>query len=1674
MGSKQSIRIGDPTGRVPFFRGMRGTLLGWFVLLAMVPMALVSIISYNHAQKALTESATEKLIATRQIRKDIVLTLFDKWHKEILFVSQMEDLKSDIVDMAAAFKFLGPDRLKSFYAAKPDLSNAGEGSAYSAVHQEEHNFFKNYTKIQQHEDVLLIDPAGNVIYTEQKGPAFGVSLTSERYQGSNLAGLYQDLKAAKPGDVLVVDAALFENDVAMFMGTPIFRGDVCPGYLVFQLPLKYLSQRLGRREGMGRTGEVYLVGPDRRIRSDSFNDPVNRTVKASLSGTVEQNGVDTLGVGEALAGKEGVGVTTDYRGKQVLSAYGPASVNGLNWVVISEMDVEEALAPALALRNITAVLICGTGLLALLLSFFVSGRIVRPIRELTTWAIQVAGGDLTRKEIKTPKNEIGDLGTAFKEMAENLQHHTGSLKRLSSELQIIIDSIPGLVFYKDRENRFLRVNKYMADAHRMKKEELEGKDLFELYPREQAQAYLEDDLELINSGKARLNIDEPWDIEAGRRWVSTSKIPFVDESGKIIGIIGVSMDVTERKQAEEALTRKSRIMDAINRVFRGALTCKTEEEVAKIALSVAEELTGSKFGFILEINAAGLVDTIAITDPGWDACKIVVSEAKNFIKNMPVRGIDRSVLKDGKSRIVTPNEMTTHPDRVGMPQGHPPISCFLGVPFKQEGKATGMVGLANKEGGYNREDQEAVEALSVAFYEALVKKRMEIAVERRNWIRTGQTRLNDAMRGEKSIQTLAGNIIRSLSKHIGAQVGALFLAEDDRLKLGGRYAYRKHETVPETFGWGEGLVGQAAADKKQMLLSDVPEDYVVVGSALGQSVPTNIVVVPCLFEGEVKCVIELGSLRAFSDLETEFLDSVAEGIAIAIQTAQAREKLKSLLEETQRQSEELQTQQEELKAANEELEDQTQRLTESEERLKAQQEELEVTNEELEEKNDLLERQKREVEQARRQIEEKAAEVALASKYKSEFLANMSHELRTPLNSLLLLAQGLAQNKEGNLTAEQVESARIVYGSGSDLLNLINEILDLSKIEAGRMELQLTPVQVSNLAERVRGSFGHMCDGKGLSLEVTVRDDAPVEITSDSKRVEQVIRNLVSNAVKFTERGSVIVTFGQLSLVDGHWQDDTGKTVELRTPNDQSPMTNDRWLSIAVRDTGIGIAPEKQKTVFEAFQQADGGTARKYGGTGLGLSISRELTRLLGGEIQLESEVGKGSAFNLYLPIDVEQTRKSELGARRKEEDVPRSGSPSCEAAVQSQIANRQLQILDDRESIKEGDRAILVVEDDANFARILLNKCHEKGFKCVAAATGEMGVELASKHLPSAVILDIRLPGMDGWAVLQALKEDIHTRHIPVHVVSVEQASTESLRRGAVGHAVKPVSQEELEETFRRLEQVSAGKPRRVLVVEDDPKIRHETVGLIGDGDVTVDEAGTGAEALKALGANRYHCMVMDLGLPDMDGNELLATIEQEGLEMPPVIVHTARDLTYDQEMALREHAESIVIKDVRSQERLLDEVSLFLHRMVSQMPDNKRKIIQDLYDTDELLRDKKVLVVDDDMRTSFAVSRLLSERGMTPMKAENGERALRLLDEQPGVALVLMDIMMPVMDGYEAMKQIRAQERFQKLPIIALTAKAMPEDREKCLAAGANDYLPKPVDAGRLISMMRVWLYR
>ncbi len=911
------------------------------------------------------------------------------------------------------------------------------------------------------------------------------------------------------------------------------------------------------------------------------------------------------------------------------------------------------------------------------------------------------------------------------------------------------------------------------------------------------------------------------------------------------------------------------------------------------------------------------------------------------------------------------------------------------------------------------------------------------------------SRVAEAVRGEQDLITLSQNALRELCLSLGAAMGAIYVRSGDLLSLAGGYAYTRRKNLSNRFRLGEGIVGQAALEKQPILIANPPPDYVSLETGMLELAPRSILAAPFLRDGETLGVVELAALGEFTVAQLGLVNKALESIAIAVGSAQARAQINALLEKTQLQTRELQAREEELTAINEELQAQTDNLRASQEHLRRQQSELEAANAELEERANALQQQRailnqqnRELTQAQAELQRKAQELASANKYKSEFLANMSHELRTPLNSLLILARMLANNEEGNLTEAQVESAKIIFNSGTDLLNLINDILDLSKVEAGRMSFHFAPTPVQNLLQNMRALFNHLAEEKGLEFKVEVAAEAPPVVETDQQRVEQIIKNLLSNAFKFTEQGGVT----------------------LRVEREGE------WLAFRVCDTGIGMTPEQQKVVFEAFQQADGSTSRKYGGTGLGLAISREMAAKLGGRIDLQSEPGVGSVFSLLLPVQraaAPESAPAQPQAASAEGQTPAAPHPAFSPRVF---------LPDDRERLRESDTKLLIIEDDASFASLVMEYGRRKGFQCLAAESGEDGLNLARLHKPDAVLLDLNLPGMSGWETLDAFKRDPELRHIPVHILSASEETLDAYSRGALGFLTKPVTQEGLDEVFEKISEFLARDVHSLLIVEDDATLRAGVRQLLAGDDVEIIEAENGATALSQLRARQFDCMILDLNLPDMTGFDLLNRIHQDQTaNQCPVVVYTGRELSEEENERLLKYADSVIIKGVKSPERLLDETALFLHRVVADMPEEKRAAIRRLHDPAAVFEDKRVLVVDDDMRNAFALSRLLKDKGLKVSLARNGVKALEALEDPANkFDLILMDIMMPEMDGYETMRRIRAQPRFKNLPILALTAKAMKGDLEKCLEAGANDYLSKPVDIEKLFSMLRVWLYR
>ncbi|WP_327081800.1 response regulator [Polaromonas sp. CG_9.5] len=919
------------------------------------------------------------------------------------------------------------------------------------------------------------------------------------------------------------------------------------------------------------------------------------------------------------------------------------------------------------------------------------------------------------------------------------------------------------------------------------------------------------------------------------------------------------------------------------------------------------------------------------------------------------------------------------------------------------------------------------------------------------WLRNGQTRLAEQLLGQPGLERLGHSALVFLTSYLDAPVAAFYVREDSgSLKRVAAHGFTPISAqVERTFYDAQGLVGHAAAQNRVIQLDDVPPDYLKITSGLGQASPRHVLVVPLHHDGQVTGVVEMAFLRPLVKRDLELAAIMANNIGTALHGAVNRQRLQGALAETQQLNEELQVQQEELRTTNEELQEQSRVLSQSQATLENHQAELEQTNVQLAEQALSLDNKNMALRDAQTEIEKRAEELTRASRYKSEFLANMSHELRTPLNSSLILARLLSENPQGNLSEEQVRFAESIYSAGNDLLDLINDILDISKVEAGKLELLPETLPLASLVESIKNTFEPIARQKALVFEMAIDPDAPAAIVTDRQRVEQILKNLLSNAIKFTEHGAI----------------------RLRV----SAQPNG-GVALAVQDSGIGIAPEQQAIIFEAFRQADGTTSRRYGGTGLGLSISRDLGALLGGSISVHSTPHQGSIFTLYLPATLaEPASDTEANAPAPTPTLTPAVQPvtaALPAAVPQAKSVRLPAFADDRHAPRPG-RTVLVIEDETAFARILYDLAHELNYSCLVAHSAEDGVALAMQFIPDAVLLDMGLPDSSGLSVLQQLKESPLTRHIPAHVVSGHDRREAALQMGAVGYAIKPATRDQLRDVFKKLEDKLTQKLKRVLLVEDDARQRQSVVELIGDSDVEITAVESGAQALALLTDTVFDCMIVDLKLPDMQGSELLKRMSTGDIcSFPPVIVYTGRSLSRAEEAELLKYSRSIIIKGARSPERLLDEVTLFLHKVEAQLSAERQTMLKTARSRDRVFEGRKVLLVDDDVRNIFALTSALEHKGLRVEIGRNGFEALDKLDAVADIDLVLMDIMMPGMDGLEATRRIRQNPRFQKLPIIAVTAKAMKDDQEQCLAAGANDYLPKPIDLDRLMSLLRVWM--
>jgi signal transduction histidine kinase/DNA-binding response OmpR family regulator len=1474
-----------------------------------------------------------------------------------------------------------------------------------AVYAEYDTQFQEYARAYGYRDLFIIcKKHGHVLYTATKKSDLGTNLSTGELQRSNLAQLWQ--KITSSGQLAAVDMAPYppaNNEPAMFIGAPIWDNEQIIGIAVLQVNEKDINTIMQERTGLGKTAETYLVGADKLMRSDSYLDPQHHSLQVSFANP-QQGLVNTEAVTAALSGNQGSKIITDYRNIPVVSAFDTINLAGIKWVILAEIDQAEVLQTAYALRQqifiIGIVIMVGIVLVNLLaLRIWLIAPLQRFQEGLLRFFAYLNGQSTSVKRLEVQyQDELGQMARLVNDNIELIK------KGISKDNQLI-DNVAAVV---NKTKLGVLEDRVTATAHNPALNQLKIllNEVLEIMGGVLTE--VGNNLNQLAAGQLTARVTQPYQGAYARLQQDCNGI-----AEQIQLIFRETNTVLSQMAAGQISAR-------INGHFIGDFsgikhaTNTMAEKLQRLIQEVSERLSQLANG---DISARIMSDF-----PGDFA---EIKRAANTMAN------DLQAIITETSRIL--NQLAIGDMDIQVTQVFP--------------------------GDFN-DIKAALETTASRLAQATEQNNIQ------TWLKTGQSQLGERTSGDKNLQQLAEEVINFLTPYLQAQVGAFYLFQPDCanqepcLKMIASHAYVWRKNAVHEFKIGESIIGQAAWERKQFVIQQAPADYITIQSGLGESSPRAILVAPFLYENELKGVIELATLTTFTTTHLEFLQQVLPLIAIAVNTAQSRTQMQELLQQTQAQAKELQTQQAELQQTNEELQSQA-------EELQAQQDELRRTNDALETRSQELQRQQNaireknlELEQAKAIVQAKAEELEVASKYKSEFLANMSHELRTPLNSLLILAQLLNNNKEGNLSEKQLEYARTIHNAGTDLLNLINDILDLSKVEAGKITVNPEEIFLVELVALLDKRFRHMTEEKNLKLLTQIAEGLPAVINTDGQRLTQILTNLLGNAFKFTAQGQITLAIHRPAQ----------NTNLLR-----SGLDPNRTLAFSVSDSGIGIPKDKQKVIFEAFQQADGTTSRRYGGTGLGLSISRQLVQLLEGEIQLHSEEEKGSTFTIYLP-----EKLAVVGEQTPAEQItpltftPPNGIAQSLTRAPSLATNTHSLPEDDRAQLQTGDKSLLIVEDDERFSQILMELAREKGFKCLLATEGQIGLQLAEKYKPSAIILDIGLPQMNGWKVMSRLKENSLTRHIPVHFVSGTDQSQEAKQMGAIGYCLKPVSMDELSNAFKHIENFLAKTVKNLLIVTDNSQHRQAMIDIVQEGSFQATVAANRVAAWQHLQTEQFDCMVLDVDLEQNTGLQWLEqSHRQPVVAQLPLIIYAQRDLTDKEQLILQQCAESMTIKQVHSPERFLDEATLFLHQIEAILPQDKQQILNQVRDKETILAGKKVLIVDDDIRNVFALTATLEDKNMEIVAAHNGLQALQALENHPDVAVVLMDIMMPEMDGYEATRKIRAQIRFRKLPIIALTAKAMRDDKAKCIAAGANDYLSKPVDGERLLSLLRVWLY-
>jgi len=1668
-------------------RGLGKTIYLWFIVLSFVPLMSASIISYLTASNILREEALKSLNSISQLKKEYINNFFNERINDLQLYSQLSSSLNGLRGLLEDFN-------KSGLPAKDYVGTMGYDMYTLDLSLDLDNFRDTY----KYEDVYLLDLQGNVLFTALDEDIRGSNLFSSIYAETLLGRTCKNaINNPKPHFSDIEFLPDRENEAASFLVQLMKDEKSKVGIMVIRIPLGKINQIMKSNTERSATGETFLVGEDLYMRSESRLEEESTVLvrKVETNGTkawkkqleekppapikmkespqpsgeskVAGDSKDTKAVDAAAVVSDRKVSIADYRNhrqEDVLGVYynlESLQKLGVKWGLIAEIKESEAFGSANTLMYYAVGIMLITILFVTLLSLLVARRIVEPIRRLSNWAKRVAIGDLSYEQITSEKNEIGEMNTSFKEVVDSFQAVTDVCETIA------LGDFSKTVAIRSEKDALGRVVNQMKD------------NLVEVVRR----------ADNISSGD-----------------YSGEVVPRSDKD-----MLGIALDRMTRTLREAATVAEE--------VSVGDYSLKMEIKGEKDMLGKAlnqmiEKLKESNDDSRRKIDYLNNIPTpVHVIDQNFDVQ--FINKAGAMISG---RTVDECIGKKCYAlfntshcrtekcrayRAMNQDKVLTG-DTVAIMPGQEIPMRYTSAPLKDiDGKIIGaieyMVDISDE-----MQVVELAEKISRGDYSVNVEKRsdedrlsdalnrmtfsLREAVEqnqRQNWLKSGQSELNNRMRGELDIPDLCRNIINYLTNYLDAQLGLLYFVENhDTLKLVGSYALGKEKSIVKKFKFGEGVIGQAALQNETIIISDIPEEFIKVKTGFGEIYPRNIIAVPFSYESHVVGVIEIASIYSIHEIQKEFLMQSLENIGIALNSAESRRQLTELLEKTQEQAEKLQAQQEELRQSNEELEGQTKALIASETNLQSQQEELRVINEELEERTRALEKQKADIQlknkellHARNEIAKKARDLEEVSKYKSEFLANMSHELRTPLNSILILSQLLSNNSDVNLSEKQVEFARTIHSSGSDLLALINEILDLSKIEAGMMEIRIEKFLLEDFSGNINRVFRPVAANKGLEFILDIKKtEVPEFIYTDAQRAQQVIKNLVSNAFKFTDEGSVTFSIYR---------------PDANTELLQSGLKPEEALAFEVRDTGIGIPADKQTIIFEAFRQEDGTTSRKYGGTGLGLSISRELALLLGGEIRMKSEKNKGSMFTLFLPEKLERPGKRRLFGEEAISPLIYENGDETAAAEEpdnriyyeqpetplksTPPPNQEREVRDDRKDVKPGDKSLLIIEDDPNFSEVLLNLSQARGFKAILAEDGETGLHFADFYKPSAIILDIGLPGINGWEVMDRLKRNPDTRHIPVHFMSAADDNREALKMGAIGYLSKPVKTETIDEAFGKIEGMLNKPVKKLLVVDNNNAERQSIIELMGSGDVETDAVTSGKEALELMEKNQYDTMVFNPNLDDMPGLQILEKIKNHrSIAELPIIIYTEKKPSQRDMEMLEEYSRKITIKDVHSPDRLFTEATLFLHRVESDLPESKQRILKRMIDKKDTLSGKKILVVDDDMRNVFALTSILEDNGMITVVGKNGKEGLDKLNEDSEIDLVLMDIMMPVMDGYEAMHAIRKNKRFDKLPLIALTAKAMKGDRSKCVSAGASDYLAKPVDAAKLLSLLRVWLYQ